>query len=498
MAANALGSGTSPHATKAVLGTDAKRWWILAILGIAQLMVVLDTTVMNIALPEAQKDLGFSAGDRQWVVTGYALAFGSLLLFGGRIGDIFGRRNAFIAGLVGFATASAIGGAAQNFDMLVGARVGQGVFAALLAPAALSLLTVTFTEQSDRAKAFGVFSAIMAMGAAVGLLLGGAVTEFASWRWALYINLAFAGVALAGAVLLLPRHVAHQKRVLDVPGTVTVTAGLFSIVYGFSRANSHGWSNGATIGFLVVGVVLLVVFARLQTQVVNPLLPLRVVLNRSRAGSYLSVFTVSIAMFAIFLFISYYLQLILGYSPLKSGIAFLPMVAAIVLTATTTPAVVLPRLGVKATVGAGFLISAIGMALLTQITVDSSYIGHVLPGLIVLGCGYGAVTSVSLQGATTAVHPDDTGVASAMVNTSQQIGGSIGTALLSTIAATAATNYLAGKTPSQVVLAHAQVESYSTVFWWVSGIVLIGGLIVTALRPNALPAVAEGEPVAAR
>lgn len=483
--------------SKAARDTHAKRWWVLAVLSIAQLMVVLDATVMNIALPDAQKDLGFSLGDRQWVITGYSLAFGSLLLLGGRLSDLFGRRNTFIAGLAGFALASVFGGAAQNFEMLVAARVGQGVFGALLAPAALSLLTVTFTNPAERAKAFGVFGAIAGMGAAVGLLLGGALTQYSSWRWALYINIAFAGVALVGAVLLLAKHVAHQKPVLDLPGTVTVTAALFSIVYGFSRADSHGWSDSGTIGFLIAGVVLLVAFVVLQTRVEHPLLPLRVVLDRTRGGAYLGIFTMGIGMFAIFLFLTYYMQLNLGYSPLMSGVAFLPMVVAIVVASTTTPPLVLPRLGTKATVAGGFLISVLGMLLLTQLQVDSTYTSHILPGLVVLGYGLGAVMSVAFQGSTAGIDHEDAGVASATVNTMQQVGGSIGTALLSTIAATAATNFMVGKTPSPLVVAQSQVESYTTTFWWVAGLFLVGGAIVTALLPNRLPALAEGEPVVA-
>jgi EmrB/QacA subfamily drug resistance transporter len=475
----------------------AKRWWILAVLGIAQLMVVLDATVMNIALPQAQHALDFSNADRQWVVTGYSLAFGSLLLLGGRLGDLFGRRNTFMIGLIGFAAASAIGGASQNFEMLVAARVGQGVFGALLAPAALSLLTVTFTNPSERAKAFGVFGAIAGMGAAVGLLLGGALTEWASWRWALYVNLIFAAVAMVGAVVLLARHVAHEKPALDLPGTLAATAGLFSIVFGFSRANTDGWGSAGAVGFLVAGVVLMAVFVVLQARVAHPLLPLRVVFDRIRAGSYLAIFTLGIGTFAIFLFLIYYLQTILGYSPVHTGLVFLPMVVTVVLSSTTTPPLLLPRIGTRPTVAIGFLLSAGGMALLTGIGLHSGYAANILPGLLVFGYGMGMVMSVAFQGSTAGVHHEDAGVASAMVNTMQQVGGSIGTALLSTIAATAASDYLVGRTPGPVVLAQAQVHSYVTTFWWVTALFLVGGVVVTAMLPNRLPLPAEGEPVIA-
>lgn len=482
-------------------GSHAMRWWVLAVLGVAQLMVVLDATVVNIALPHAQADLGFSNGDRQWVVTGYALAFGSLLLLGGRLSDLFGRRTTFIVGLIGFAVASAIGGAAANFDMLVASRVAQGVFAALLAPAALSLLTVTFTEPSERAKAFGIFGAIAGAGGALGLLLGGALTEWASWRWVMYVNLVFAAVALVGAVLLLAKHTATQRPKLDLPGTLAVSASLFAIVYGFSHAESDGWSNGVTLAFLIGGAVLLAAFVLIEQRVAHPLLPLRVVLDRTRGASYLVVFTTGIGMFAMFLFLTYYMQQQMGFSPIRTGVAFLPMVAGMVAASTTVPALVVPRVGPKATAVFGFVLAAIGMVLLTRIGVDTGYASHILPSLILMGLGLGFALSTAFTGATSGVHHTDAGVASAMVNTSQQVGGSIGTALLSTFAATAASNYVSdhvsGGAPSPLVLAEAAVKSYTTTFWWAAVIFAIGAVVVGFIMPNSVPVPAEGEPVLA-
>ncbi|MBF6063453.1 MFS transporter [Nocardia terpenica] len=478
-------------------GSHALRWWVLAVLGVAQLMVVLDATVVNIALPQAQHALGFSNADRQWVVTGYALAFGSLLLLGGRLSDLFGRRNTFIIGLVGFAAASAVGGAANGFEMLVAARVAQGVFGALLAPAALSLLTVTFTQPSERAKAFGIFGAVAGTGGALGLLLGGALTEWASWRWVMYVNLVFAAVALVGAVLLLAKHTTTVRPKLDIPGTITVSAALFGIVYGFSHAESHGWSNGVTLAFLIGGAVLLAVFAWLETRVAHPLLPLRVVLDRTRGASYMTVFVMGIGMFAIFLFLTYYMQLTLGYSPIRTGVAFLPMVAAMILSSTTVPSFLLPKVGPKVTVAAGFLVGAAGMAWLTRIGLDTGYATHILPALILLGLGLGGAMSTAFQGSTAGVHHDDAGVASAMVNTSQQVGGSIGTALLSTIASSAATNYLSTRQPTPIAIAQSAIESYTTSFWWATAIFVIGAALAAVLMPNTVPAPAEGEPVLA-
>lgn len=478
-------------------GSAGLRWWVLAVIGIAQLMVVLDATVVNIALPAAQADLGFGDGDRQWVITGYALAFGSLLLLGGRLSDLFGRRTAFITGLVGFAVASAVGGAATSFEMLVAARVGQGVFGALLAPAALSLLTVTFTEPAERARAFGIFGAVAGTGGAIGLLLGGALTEWASWRWVMFVNLGFAAVALVGAVLLLAKHVTTERPRLDLPGTLSVTAALFAIVYGFSHAESAGWSDPATLGFLAGGALLLAVFVWLQTRVAHPLLPLRVVLDRTRGASYLTVFVMGIGMFAIFLFLTYYLQLTLGYTPITTGLAFLPMVAGIVLSSTTAPSLLLPRVGPKVVVSGSFVIAAVGMLLLTRIGMDSSYVTVILPALVVTGLGLGGAMSVAFQGATSGVGHSDAGVASATINTSQQVGGSIGTALLSTIAASAASDYLAGRTMSPEVVARSAIESYTTSFGWGAAIFAAGAVIIAFLMPNTVPAPAEGEPVLA-
>ncbi|MGW4118216.1 MFS transporter [Nocardia sp. NPDC004711] len=479
-------------------GSHALRWWVLAVLGVAQLMVVLDATVVNIALPHAQADLGFSNGDRQWVITGYALAFGSLLLLGGRLSDLFGRRTTFITGLVGFAVASAVGGAAGNFEVLVGSRVAQGVFAALLAPAALSLLTVTFTEPAERAKAFGIFGAIAGAGGALGLLLGGALTEWASWRWVMYVNLVFAAIALVGAVLLLAGHTATERPKLDLPGTLAVTAALFAIVYGFSHAESDGWTNGLTLSFLIGGVLLLGVFAWLEQRVAHPLLPLRVVLDKTRGASYVTVFTIGIGMFAMFLFLTYYMQQQLGYSPIRTGVAFLPMVAGMVAASTTVPALLIPRVGPKVTVVSGFLLATVGMVLLTRIGVDTGYASHILPSLVLMGLGLGMAMSTAFSGATSGVHHSDAGVASAMVNTSQQVGGSIGTALLSTLASTAFNNYASSHVPpSAAVLAEAAVKSYTTTFWWAAAIFVVGAVVTGLIMPNKVPVPAEGEPVLA-
>jgi len=470
----------------------ARRWWVLALIGIAQLMVVLDATIVNIALPSAQEALAFSDENRQWIVTAYALAFGSLLLIGGRIGDLIGRKRVFVVGLIGFAVASAVGGAAQSFGMLVFARALQGVFGALLAPAALSLLTTTFTDPAERGRAFGVFGAIAGSGAAIGLLLGGMLTEWLSWRWCLYVNLLFALPAAFGALSLLHDRVQAEKPRLDVPGTLTSAAGLFLLVFGFSKAESDGWGATITLVSMAAAVVLLALFVVIQTRVAHPLLPLRVVSDRDRGGSYLAVGISGAGMFGVFLFLTYYLQATLGFTPIETGLAFLPLSFAIMLTATLSTARLMPRFGHKWLVVVGMTMAAIAMVLLAQVGVDSSYATHVLPALLVMGLGLGFVFAPAMSTATLGVAPHDAGVASAMVNTSQQVGGSIGTALLSTLAASAVTGYLGDHGPQAV--AQATVHGYTTAFWWSAAIFAVGAISAAVLMKSG---VAELDPDAA-
>ena len=323
----------------------ARRWKILGVIALAQLMVVLDVTIINIALPSAQADLGFDDDSRQWVITAYALSFGSLLLLGGKISDLIGRKWTFIAGLVGFAGASALGGAAPSFEVLVAARVLQGAFAALLAPAALSIVTTTFTDPGERAKAFGIYGAIAGSGAAIGLLLGGFLTELLTWRWTMYVNMAFAiPAAIAASRLLVNMRPAERPRI-DVPGVIVATTGLFALVYGFANAEMEGWGAPLTVGLLAYGAIAVAAFIAIERRAKAPLLPLRVVSERNRGASFLAVAVAGVAMFSTFLFLTYYLQKGLGFSPIESGLAYLPMVAAIMVTATSSSTKVLPRVG---------------------------------------------------------------------------------------------------------------------------------------------------------
>ncbi|MGH3905204.1 MAG: MFS transporter [Pseudonocardiaceae bacterium] len=462
-----------------------RRWLILGVIGIAQLMVILDATIVNIALPSAQQDLGFADANRQWIITAYALPFGSLLLLGGRLSDLFGRRIAFMIGLAGFAGASALGGAAANFAMLVSARAAQGVFGALLAPAALALLTTTFPEGRERGKAFGIFGAIAGAGAAVGLLLGGVLTEYLSWRWCMYVNIIFAGVAFIGAAVLLHRQPrGTQRPKLDVPGTLTASAALFCIVFGFSNAQTYAWSSPLAWGFLAAGAVLLTVFVLLQVRVAHPLLPMRVLLDRGRGGSYLAVLLIGVGMFGLFLFLTFYLQQNLRFSPIRTGLAFLPMVGTIMVSATSSTALLLPRFGPKPLVAIGMAAASGGLFWLSFLQVSSTYAADVLPPLMVAGLGFGLVMAPAIQTATMGVQRSDAGIASATVNTMQQVGGSIGTALLATIAGNSATSYLTGRIPTPDVLAQAAVHSYTTAFTWASVIFLAGALICGTILPT--------------
>ena len=470
-----------------------RRWWILGVLGVAQLMVILDNTIVNIALPTAQHDLGFSNADRQWIVTAYALAFGSLLLLGGRIGDIFGRKRTLLVGLIGFAVASAIGGASVNFIMLVSARTVQGAFGALLAPSVLALLTTTFSNGAERAKAFAIYGAIAGAGGALGLLLGGILTSYASWRWTLFVNLVFAAIATTGALLWLKNDKAADHDPLDIPGLILVTGGLFSIVYGFSHAETTAWSNPYTIGFLVLGGVLLATFAFVQTRVKFPLLPPRVVLNRTRGGSILAMLFASVGIFGVFLFLTYYLQETLHFSPVRTGVAFLPMVAGLAGMAQLSTRVLLPKVGPKIIVPSGLLLAAVALFRLHQLTLSSTYAVDVLPYLFLVGLGFGLSLAPSFSTGTIGLAPHDAGVGSATLNTSQQVGGSVGTALLNTIAGTAATAYLVGKAVSPETLRAAALHSYDTAFLWSAIIFVIGAVVAgLVLAPGNLGSLVSG------
>ena len=461
-----------------------RRWLVLVVVAVAQLMVVLDSTVVNIALPSAQRSLGFPNSDRQWVVTAYALAFGSLLLVGGRLGDMYSRKWVFITGLAGFAVSSAIGGAAVSFEMLVAARTLQGAFGAILAPSALGTLVSTFQDPRERGRAFGVFGSVAAGGGGVGLILGGVLTQYLSWRWTLYINLVFAAIAIAGALAFMQSSRPAIRPRMDWPGAVLACAGLFLIVFGFSHAETAGWTAGLTIGSLVLGPVLLAAFVAAERRSSHPLLPLRVILDRTRGGSYVAVGLSGIAIFGVFLFLTYYLQEVKGYSPVTSGLAFLPMIGCILLSSNVSSIVTLPRFGPRVLITTGMLLGTGAMSYLAQLTVTSSYTGGILPALLIMGLGFGMIFAPAINTATAGVPRQDSGVASALVNTMQQVGGSIGTAALSTIALTATATYLAAHHTGPLAPAIAATHGYTTAFTVSAGIFGLGVILAITLLPS--------------
>jgi EmrB/QacA subfamily drug resistance transporter len=493
------GQSTSADHPMGMQSDDPRRWLALAVLGTAQLMIILDASIVNIALPSAQKALGISTADRQWVVTAYTLAFGGLLLLGGRIADYNGRKRSFIIGLIGFAGASALGGLAPTAGLLFAARGLQGAFAALLAPASLSLITVTFVSPKERARAFGVFGAISGGGAAIGLILGGVLTQYASWRWCLGVNVPIALVTAVAAVYVVHESKAPGDTRYDLPGAVLSTLGLVSLVYGFTEAakpknatnpndhSVHGWTYPTTIFFLILAVVLLTAFVLWERRTTNPLLPLRIVLDRNRGGSYLTFLFVGAGLFAMFLFLTYYFQINLGYSPLKAGFAFLPFSIGIILAAGVV-AQLLPRIGPRPLLIPGLVLAIIGMLMLTQISQQSSYATIVLPAEILMSVGLAGVfipaASVALLGAG----HHDAGVASAVLNSSQQIGGSLGTALLNTVYAAAVTAFFAANLPHTPNVAEltplALIHGYHVAFVW--GAILLGmALVCTVVLVNA-------------
>jgi EmrB/QacA subfamily drug resistance transporter len=452
------------------------------VIAIAQLMVVLDASIVNIALPSIQADLGITDANRQWVVTAYTLAFGGLLLLGGRISDFWGRKRAFMAGLLGFAGASALGGLSVNQEMLFSARALQGVFAALLAPAALSLITTTFSDSKERAKAFGVYGGLSAGGAAIGLILGGLLTQYASWHWTLLVNVPIAIAAFMLAIPNVKESKASGDTRYDIPGAVTSTLGLVSLVYGITQAGELGWSDQTTLMWFGAAIALLAAFFVIESRTSHPLLPINIILNRNRGASYLTSFIVGAGLFGMFLFLAYFFQGILQYSPIKAGLLFLPFSVGVGISAGIASQA-LPRFGPRYVSFTGLIMATAGMLLLTQLEPTSAYVSDILPALMVLSLGMGLVFVPISATALFGVGNHDAGVASAVLNTAQQIGGALGTAFLNTIAVTATANYFVDNMidPADPANAGAMpvalTEGFTTAFTWSAGFMILGALI---------------------
>ena len=472
---------------------DPRRWLALSVITLATMMVVLDASIVNIALPQAQAELRISEANRHWAITAYALAFGGLLLLGGRVADFAGRKRAFVAGLVGFAAASALGGFAENAATLFGARALQGAFAALLAPAALSLVAVTFTEPLERARAFGVYGAVQGGGGAVGLILGGLLTEYIDWRWCLFVNVPIAVVAGLAALPTVRESRAEGRRRYDLPGALLVTGGLAALVYGFTEAarEGAGWLAPTTLGLLAAALILLAAFVVVEARTAYPLLPLRVVLDRDRGGAFLASVLIGAGMFGTLLFLTFYFQVNLGYEPVRAGLAFLPFSVGIVF-ASGLASSLLPRLGPKLLMVVGVTAATAALFWLARLDVSSTFVLGVLPSLVVMSVGLGLFFVPASVVALSGVAPGDAGVASAMLNTTQQVGGALGPALLNTLYVSAVSGFLVSGRASGAVAdrLEAALSGYQTAFI-VAGVLFVLALVVIVLLVRSAAAVAE-------
>ena len=475
-----------------------RRWLALGVISMTVLLVILDATIVNIALPAVSVDLGISPATQQWIVTAYTLTFGGFLLLGGRIADFWGRKRTYLVGAGGFAVASAVGGLAQNEAMLFGARALQGAFGALLAPASLALLTVLFTDNRERAKAFAVYGAIAGGGSAVGLLLGGVLTEYADWRWCFWVNLPVAVLAIVLAIPIVPESKAPGDTSYDVPGAVLVTLGLASFVYGFTRVaqnaqensaagiSDNAWAEPWALIFIGAGAALVVAFVVLELKTRNPLLPMRIVLDRNRGGAYLTSTLVGAGLIAAFFFLSLYFQQVLAYTPVAAGFASLPTTLGVLVSAGAASALA-PRVGPKPLMVVGGLLAAGGLFLMSFLGVDTGFWELAFPGQLLLGLGLGFTFVPLANLALIGAGEHDAGAASAMLNATQQVGASVGTALLATLSVGAITDYFTdavasgGDPQNPAIGLQAQVEGYTTAFTWAAGLMLLAALVCALL-----------------
>jgi EmrB/QacA subfamily drug resistance transporter len=454
------------------------RWAALGVIAVAQLMVALDATIVNVALPTAQQELGFDDAHRAYVVTAYTLSFAGLLLLGGKTSDRIGRRRALTIGLTGFGLASALAGAAPTFEVLIAGRALQGASAAFMAPAALALIASTFTEPRERGKAFGVFGAVASSGAVVGLLLGGILTEYAGWRWCLYVN-----VVVAAVMLLVGRRVLPADRGFPVPVDVVsgilATAGLAGLVLGASEAAAHGWTSARVLVPGLVGLGLLTAFLLRQRGLAAPLLPLSILKDRGRATAYAATAISVVGTFGMFLMLTYHFQVVLGWSPVRTGLAFLPMTLAVAVSSYGLASRLMHRVAPRALVAPGMLVAASGLALITQLTPTSGYATVILPAEVLVGLGIGCVFTPSIGVATSGVDPRQAGIAAATANTAMQIGSSVGTAVLNTVAVDATRDYVGSPT-------EALVHGFATATGCAAAALVVGAVLVVAfLRPAA-------------
>lgn len=468
--------------TTQAVPAPGNRWPALVVIALAQLLTGLDATIVAIALPTAQEELGFTDPDRQWIITAYTLAFAGLLLLGGRLADRIGRRRALVVGLSGFAAASTLAGAAPTFAMLVAGRALQGAFAGVLAPTALSLVVVLFTEQRERNRAFALYGAVASSGGIIGLMLGGTLTEYVAWRWCLYVNVAFALLALTGALRFVPVVPAVHRSAVPLGSTLLGTAGLASLVFGASRAASHGWSDTYVVTTFAVGVALLSTFLLSQRGREDALLPLWLLASRSRLASYAAIASGVVASLGLSLMLTYHFQSVLGWSPLRSGLAFLPLSFAVAASGYLVSGRLTDRVAPQWLVSGGLGVAATGLGVVATLSPDSSYVRTILPALLLVGLGMGGIFAPAIGVVTRGVSPRDAGIASALANTAMQIGSSLGIALLNTIAVIATHDASGNPGTTQV---RALVHGYSTAAGWSAAALAVAALTVIALlRPT--------------
>src|SRR6188474_599792 len=487
-----LAIGRRPAAS----GHHVNPWLVLVLVCMAQFMVILDATIVNVALPSIQKDLGLSESNLQWIVNAYALTFGGFLLLGGRAGDLTGRKKVFLIGLVVFTIASLLNGLAWSSGVLILFRGVQGLGAALIAPAALSIITATFSEGAERTKAMGVWAAIAVGGGAVGLVLGGILVEALSWPWIFFVNVPVGIAVFIASMRYVPESKdEHAHKSFDVAGAVSVTGGLVALVYGIVRSAESGWGSAEVLGFLTLAAVLLVAFVVIESRSAEPLVRLSIFSVRTVRAGNVAMFVVAAGLFAMFFFNTLYVQRVLGFSPVQAGFAFVPFTAGVIIGAGLSQRLV-PALGAREVPVIGAALGAVGLLTFLRLTPDSSYVSDLLPGIMLVSIGMGLVFVPITLIATSGVPPDDAGLASGLFNTSQQIGGALGLALLSTLATNRTADELSSVTgpPTQADQADALVSGFH-VTWAVSAILLVAGgiLLLLLLRRRDVVAVAHGE-----
>jgi len=455
-------------------------WWILIILALAQFMVVLDTSVVNVALPAVQRAFHMSQADLQWIITAYTLTFGGFLLFGGRAADLFGRRRMFMIGIALFGIASLLDGLSQSGGMLIGLRAAQGLAAALMSPAALSIVLVTYKEGHERNVALSVWGAVASGGAAAGVLLGGVITEYWGWRWNFFVNVPIAIGVLYAAWRLLPAHESEETHTdLDLLGAASITAAMILLVYGLVEAPSHGWTADSTLGYLGGAIALLIFFIANELRAEHPLISFSIFKIRNITGANLTMMPIVAGMFSTFFFASLYVQNILGYSPVRTGLSFLVIPVCIAISATQVPRLI-KKTGYKPILMVAPLVVAVGLFMLAHVPLQGSYVHNLLPGFALLGLGMGATFVPITIAATSGVSGRESGLASGLLNTSQQIGGALGLAILAGVSTSSALHFAKGVTdPTSLTAAQAALHGYHAAFYVASGFMVGAALIAT-------------------